>query len=883
MRCSNCGNELIEGTKVCPRCGARQNTANNKGDAGSGASKKSLGVVFGLVAVIVVVLVVGVIGVAKVTNTDLKSFISGDVKKYNDEYYGNKNSNSSYGGNTSSYNGGGNNNNGGGNQYVEYNENDYERYEYDPKTRIVGSKNKKTNKILTYYDTPIENISVEENEVIYANNELMITAKSGTDLETVKKTVAKYGGEVVGINDYVNMYQVQFNKNYTYDELNDLSKMIMQEGIIKSVSANVGIIMGNAGSSISNDKELQKPKEFSEKYSIDWWYKEIQAEEMYKLLDKQEMKICGVGIIDSGIYEDHADLKKFLYKEKQNAVKDEEYKETKVYYPIKGNSVQDNVGKSHGTHVSGIIGAERNNNEGIAGMGVKVSMYAIPSSSFTNRVTIRELLPGLIDEDLEVGTQLIQEYDYENNDGKIVTKSDDVLNYVNNRQRETYNIGMFAFQVYQLTKCIAERNSRVVNISQYWAIADEGLFSKVKTEFENILTEFVNTGYDFCIVKSAGNSREDCTYCYYSEELDRNYLRTPPNRYEGEDDVNYSKRLSAYYSANKRYQILENITIESLKNRIIVVGAEDVGAIPSEFSNYGERVDIYAPGTHIYSCIYNSSDKGRPGNYWYMSGTSMAAPVVTGVIANMFSVNPNLKSDEIKEIIKKTATKDLIDNGGYKHKIINGYESVKYVMNLEDNEGTMYVGAVGSYIANLGGSGDDYKVVDKDETTGLALLVAEKGVDCVPYVKEEENGTNMDWNNSDIKKYLEEEYIKNFEDRVKEAMSDIRILSKEELEKYYGADVVRQLKASDKAVKNGAYVCEEDDKEKNFVKGNTIYWVKDAVNKTHAMVVNSSGVINDGEGAPKSRRDVCVRPAMWVRYKEVKRSSLVENILNVFN
>ena len=61
MRCSNCGNELTEGARVCPRCGTRQNLTNNERSVGSGTSKKSLGAVFGLVAVILLVFIIGIL------------------------------------------------------------------------------------------------------------------------------------------------------------------------------------------------------------------------------------------------------------------------------------------------------------------------------------------------------------------------------------------------------------------------------------------------------------------------------------------------------------------------------------------------------------------------------------------------------------------------------------------------------------------------------------------------------------------------------------------------------------------------------------------------------------------------------------------------------
>lgn len=60
-------------------------------------------------------------------------------------------------------------------------------------------------------------------------------------------------------------------------------------------------------------------------------------------------------------------------------------------------------------------------------------------------------------------------------------------------------------------------------------------------------------------------------------------------------------------------------------------------------SNYGKNsVDLAAPGTSIYSTVLKNS-------YDYKSGTSMAAPQVTGVAALILSVYPDLTTTQLKE------------------------------------------------------------------------------------------------------------------------------------------------------------------------------------------------------------------------------------------
>ncbi|MEY8355601.1 S8 family peptidase [Lachnospiraceae bacterium 54-53] len=71
----------------------------------------------------------------------------------------------------------------------------------------------------------------------------------------------------------------------------------------------------------------------------------------------------------------------------------------------------------------------------------------------------------------------------------------------------------------------------------------------------------------------------------------------------------------------------------------------------SKDSNYGAAsVDIAAPGSYILSTV--------PGNaYGFMSGTSMAAPMVTGVAAMLYSYRPDISLTDVKNIILNSSRK----------------------------------------------------------------------------------------------------------------------------------------------------------------------------------------------------------------------------------
>jgi len=79
----------------------------------------------------------------------------------------------------------------------------------------------------------------------------------------------------------------------------------------------------------------------------------------------------------------------------------------------------------------------------------------------------------------------------------------------------------------------------------------------------------------------------------------------------------------------------------------------------SYFSNYGSCVEIFAPGSAITSCGISNPDSSA-----VMSGTSMACPHVTGAVALLLSVDPNLTPQEVTIRLQAMAQENLIADPG---------------------------------------------------------------------------------------------------------------------------------------------------------------------------------------------------------------------------
>lgn len=204
-----------------------------------------------------------------------------------------------------------------------------------------------------------------------------------------------------------------------------------------------------------------------------------------------------------------------------------------------------NDGEDHGTHVAGILAAEGNNNEGIAGVNWNAKM-----------MPVKFLIGGRGKVD-----NAIKALDYAVAEGAKISNNS-----------WGCNGGGSGCQSQLLYEAISRANDR---------------------------------GHLF--IASAGNASNGA-----SSGADTDVIEHYPSGYE-----------------------LPNI---------ISVGATDDQDVLWQDSNYGSStVDLVAPGVNIWSTV--------PGYYDYLSGTSMAAPHVTGAAALVKSQSPGLSNLQIKESI----------------------------------------------------------------------------------------------------------------------------------------------------------------------------------------------------------------------------------------
>lgn len=95
-------------------------------------------------------------------------------------------------------------------------------------------------------------------------------------------------------------------------------------------------------------------------------------------------------------------------------------------------------------------------------------------------------------------------------------------------------------------------------------------------------------------------------------------------------------------------------------NSVISVGSVGINpttglmTFSSAFSNYGNDQELTAPGGNGDGGIYDIVSTMPGNNYAYMAGTSMAAPMVTGLAALMFDINPSLTNAQARKILQQS-------------------------------------------------------------------------------------------------------------------------------------------------------------------------------------------------------------------------------------
>ncbi len=151
---------------------------------------------------------------------------------------------------------------------------------------------------------------------------------------------------------------------------------------------------------------------------------------------------------------------------------------------------------------------------------------------------------------------------------------------------------------------------------------------------------------------------------------------------------------------------------------MISVSSTNSADAKSAFSNYGNYIDVGAPGEHILTT--NNS-----GSYSNWSGTSFASPVTAGVVALIMRANPNLTPGEIETVLENSA--DKVAGGWhpyYGNGRVNAANAVQLAMNTRTADttpptATLFSPGAGSTVSGI--VQVDVNANDNTAVTGVSL------------------------------------------------------------------------------------------------------------------------------------------------------------------
>jgi len=132
-----------------------------------------------------------------------------------------------------------------------------------------------------------------------------------------------------------------------------------------------------------------------------------------------------------------------------------------------------------------------------------------------------------------------------------------------------------------------------------------------------------------------------------------------------QDVVNHALELGSVIIAAAGNENDSSFFYPSSYKGVLSVAALNNNAVRASYSNYGETVDVAAPGNYLYGAI-------NQNGYKTMSGTSMASPLVAGVVALVKSIHLDWSNFQAAEQVRMTCADIDAFNPNYAGKLGRG-------------------------------------------------------------------------------------------------------------------------------------------------------------------------------------------------------------------
>lgn len=421
----------------------------------------------------------------------------------------------------------------------------------------------------------------------------------------------------------------------------------------------------------------------------DWWYSLIGADAAWSSFSTVFQPIT-VGVLDGGVNARHEDFNGDV-SFASDAYYDWNYNDTLL--GASDAEVRHEV--DHGTHVTGIIVAAHDGDavNGIAPNAKVVFADFAADASQTDAQQWQSAAKSVsaLKAVVAKGAKVVNAsygYHYKSQQSFERAKQEEIDD--NLPASERYYSTFASWGDY-----LAARNAAAAEISALIAGATCDLLAN---------------GEDFLVVQAAGNGVDNA-----GPGVDAHYA----SYWAGINAAN-SEALCARYG----------LSYDTLDDHILIVGSitrEHEGNVyqMDPAVNYGDAVDIYAPGVEILSTVaYDAQNVLDLDSTGVLSGTSMAAPIVSGAAALVWSADKSLSASEVRDLLLNhhlyTAAGSYSGSRYSNVPVVDVCEAVKAVLGTPETD------------RGSGTASDPYKISTAAELQALAAKVnsgaSEQGV-----------------------------------------------------------------------------------------------------------------------------------------------------------
>lgn len=460
----------------------------------------------------------------------------------------------------------------------------------------------------------------------YVNNQIAFMSEKDVDFYSVELIAAKYGCRIVGYLAPTGDYVIESIIPKDYYELLKIVDELKKEEALLSDTVNLRYVYTFDTCAYPSDPWGNASWDQSNPEGYNWSVEAIKAPTAWDYIN--HMQPLNIGIIDSTFFSDHPDIN-YIARYNRNQFSNGSQNAFEIMnqwgaaankYHLFGEKYINAINQLlHGTHVAGTFCAIYDNGIGISGVFPRGNIIAIGTEYQNNTFDmsqdeIRTVLESQTQLHINVSDPYLEKYYFlvmRRHDVKVINMS--LGN--NDKVVEGFDLSD-PEQNRQYSLIMTERYTNTFGFGEF--------FNRIEA-----------LGYDFVFVNAAGNMERNAQANYWPEFISQDYFR----------------------------------------KRLIVVGSYGIGLFGnyhfSSFSNYGEVIDILAPGENIYSTLFTPI-LGQPTydnvTSWdsifaglkHWDGTSMAAPHVAGTAAMIWSINPELSGADVKKKVLESVNYEKV-------------------------------------------------------------------------------------------------------------------------------------------------------------------------------------------------------------------------------